>query len=379
MPLLTRKAQVVVVAEGTEGTAATLAAASGKMLVYDLSFEDTPDLFDRNPARSTLSRLSKVVGKQPAKVSWRTELKGSGSIATRPAWDVALRACGFSSAAISTITVSGMTGTFYPGESFTAGAKTGRIVGRHNSATLLYYTVTSGTLAAAATIVGDTSGAQCIGAGTPAASKGFAYRPISASAPSVTIGVYRDGMLHTVSGARGNVIVEAKAGEPAFLNFSFDGVYSSTTDSSLLAITYESTEPPAFLSATTYVDGLAAVFAQASVNMNNTVAQRESAAAAKGIVSYIVTERDPKVTIDPEMVLVASKDFYGRMHAANAAYFSSQWGSTAGNILILGSPRMYYEAVGQSDRNSIHVASLEFGCKASTVSAGDDEVQIAMR
>lgn len=380
MPYLVRKAQVCVVAEGTEGTFPTMAAASAKMLVYDLSFEDRPEMFDRNPARSTLSKLAKVVGKQGAGVSWRTELKGSGAVGTRPAWDVALRACGFSSAAVSTITVSGMTGTFYPGETFTtsSGSKRGKIVQRHNSVTTLYYCATSGALTSGATIVGDTSSATCVAAATPAASQGFGYWPISASDPSVGIGVYRDGLLKSVAGCRGTVTIEARAGEPAFLNFSFDGVYQSVTDASMLSVTYESTDPPAFLSATTYVDGLQAVFSQLACSVNNTLAMRESAAASKGILSTKITDRDPKLTIDPEMVLVATKDFYGRLHSASSGYWATKWGSTAGNILSIGSPRIYYEGVGEGDRTGLQIANLEFGLKAATVSGGDDELIIAM-
>lgn len=380
MPLLNRKAQICVVVEGTEGTFPTMAAASGKMLVYDLAVEDSPQFFERNPARSTLSRLAKIVGKEPAGVSWKTELKGSGSLTTRPAWDVSLRACGFSSAAVSTCTVSGMTGTFYPGEGFTtvSGSKTGKVAVRHNGATQLYFVPVSGSLTSGATIVGDVSGAQCIAAGSPATNKGFAYWPISASDPSVGIGAYRDGLLKKVAGSRGNVRIAAKAGEPAFLEFSFDGVYEGVADATLLSVTYETTDPPAFKSATTYVDGLQAVFSEFGLDMGNELAPRESAAAAKGILSVIRTGRDPKLTVDPEMVLVATKDFHGRMHAGSAGYFSTEWGSVAGNRIRVGSPRIHYEGVGEGDRGSIATAPLEFGCKAGSVSSGDDEVIIAV-
>lgn len=380
MPLLNRKAQVVVAIEGTEGTGATMAADDGKMPVYDLVFSDRPELFDRNPSRSTLSRLAKVVGKEGAGVSFKTELKGSGSLTTRPSWDKAIRCCGFSSAVVSGITVSGMTGTFYPGEGFTtsSGGKKGRVVGRHNGATQLYYAPTSGALTSGATIVGDVSGAQCIAAGSPATNKGFEYRPISASDPSATVGTYRDGTLKKAAGSRGNVRVEAEAGQPAFLAFEFDGVYEGVSDASMLTVTYESTVPPAFKSATTYADGLQVVFTKLSLDMKNTLTPRENAASAKGILSVKVTDRDPQISIDPEMVLTATKDLHGALHAGSTGYFSSEWGSVAGNRIRLGSPRVQYEGVDEGERGGIATVPIIFGCKAASASTGDDEVQIAV-
>lgn len=380
MPYLNRKAQVCVVVEGAEGTAATMAAASATMLPYDLAYSDAPEMFERNPARATLTKLPRIVGKQIGTASWRCELKGTGSLATRPSWDAAIRACGFSSAAISTATVSGMTGTFIPGELFTvsSGVCIGRVVGRMNSATSFAHVPTSGAIATGVTITGSTSGAVCVAAANAAGSKGFDYRPYSSGIPSVTVGVYRDGMLFRLAGARGNVSIEGNVGEPAFLNFTFSGVRVAATDTALLTVTHETTEPPAFKSATTYIDSLQAVYSAMSVDMGNVLAQRESAAASAGVLSYYITDRDPRLTIDPEMVLVATKDFHGRLHSASTGWWSTQVGSTSTNRVLLGSPKVQYLGVGHGDRSGLFIANLEYGLVAPDSSSGDRELQIAL-
>lgn len=380
MPLLTRKAQVALAIESVEGTAETLDATNATFLPYDPAFAVSPGMFDDQPSRSTLTPLTKVIGKQPATVTFRTPLKGSGSGATRPSWDPCIRCCGFSSAAVSSISVTSMTGTFLPGESFTVTttSQTGRIVGRYNSASQVYFVPGTGTVATGMTVVGDTSGASAVTNGALTADRGWEYRPASSSVPSATVGMYRDGLRHLMAGARGNVTIEGRVGEPVFLNFSFSGVYQSVADVALLSPTYESSASLPLLAATTYMDSLAAVFASLTIDMQNVLSERESAAAAKGILSQLITGRAPRLQIDPEMVLVATKDFYGRMIAASTGYFHTVIGSSAGNTVHIGAPKIQYASVGQSDGGGRALAPLEFDLVAASVSTGDNELQIGV-
>ena len=69
--LLSRKTQIAVEIEAVEGTAETLVDADATMLIYDPAY--TPDIqrFTRNPARSTLSTLKGITGKQAAGIGDR--------------------------------------------------------------------------------------------------------------------------------------------------------------------------------------------------------------------------------------------------------------------------------------------------------------------
>jgi len=228
------------------------------------------------------------------------------------------------------------------------------------------------------TLTGSISGSTCHVSATTQSNQGFEYRPASSGVPSATVDLYKDGKMIRIYGARGNVALSGNVGEPVFLDFTFTGVYDAETDTALLSPTYETTDPQPLLNAAAKVDGYSAVFAAMNMDMANTVAERASANASKGILSFHITERNPQITVDAEDVLVATKDFKGRLVANNTGYFVANVGSTAGNKVTIGAPTIEYDSVGDSDREGISVADLTLNAVSTTPSSGDDEVQIAM-
>jgi hypothetical protein len=381
--LLKRKAQVALEEESVEGTAETLAAADATMLVYDPTFQVTPQRTERNPARSTLSQLAPVIGMLPATMSFRTELKGSGAADTEPAWDRALRCCGLARAAVGKMTIGAVTsGPFVPGETVTGGTSsaTGRVVGQCvNGDAAIYIVVLSGTFQSSETLTGGTSGATATSSSTVTADSGFEWRPASSSVPSATAAMFMDGLKKTLYGARGNLKLNLKAGEPAFLAFDFKGVYQGTTDTALLSPTYETPIPLAFLNCGISLQGLSAIFSQVDIDMGNVIAERTSAGSTAGILSYLITGRAPSGSIDPEMELVADHDFMGKLVSGATGRFYVELPSddTAEKITI-AAPRIQYSGISDGDRAGIAVAQTEFALLTSGVSAGDDELQIAM-
>lgn len=379
--LLKRKAQIALEVESAEGTPETLVAADATMLAYDPTFAVNPQRTPRNPSRSTLSPLAPVIGMLPATMSFRTELKGSGAADTEPAWDRALRCCGFAVEAVSSIAIGAVTGgPFIPGETVTGpGGGTGRVVGQCvNGDSKLYFVVLTGTLGTEL-LTGGTSGATATSSAGPAADAGFEYRPASDSVPSATAALFMDGVKKTLYGARGNVQLSLKAGEWASLAFNFSGVYLSTADVALLAPTYETPIPIAFLDCGINLQGLAAQFSAVDLDMGNTIAERTDAGAAAGILSYLITERAPSGTIDPEMTLVADHDFMGKLVAGTTGRFYVELPSdSAGQKITIAAPRIQYSSIGDGDRSGIALAQVGFDLLTASVSTGDDELQIAM-
>lgn len=383
--LLRRKAVIAVEQESVEGTAETLANADGTMLAYDHGFDDNTELFVRQPARAFLGTLAPIPGRLPGVIRWRTELKGSGALSTRPAWDDALRACGFT---ISTVHLSATSssvtgGPFYPTEFIQTASRdvVGRLVGSLQTGdTEATFVPTSGTFGAES-VVGRTSGATTMLRGVPTADSGFEYRPLSSSVPSATVGYYLDGTRQILAGARGNVRIETGAvGEPVFLAFEFMGVTGTAIDTTLLAPTYESTVPKAFLSVRPVVLGYTSpIIASMTFDMQNELAMREDASLASGIKSYIITNRAPQLEADPEMELIATHDFYGSLHAGTTgrSYFQVGSGST-GERITCAFPKCQYRTVAEGDRSSLAVSQVTMDVLSSDVSTGDDEVQIAM-
>jgi len=381
--LSTKKAQIAVKEESSEGTAESVAAGDAKMELYDLSYSPGFESFTRDPARTSLSQLDPIVGKQAASISWRTPLVGSGGVTVVPNWDASIRACGFAKSTVSSIAIGAVSGgPFEPGETITGGTSsgTGRVVGEvRTGASVVPYVVLTGTLQSGEVLTGGTSGATATSSGAPSADQGWEYRPASSSIISVTAAGFEDGLKKVIYGARGNVRLEANVGEPAFLAFDFQGVYGGVTDVALLSITYLTPVPIAFLNVAGSVHGLAAIYTQLSIDMGNTLAERESANKSTGILSTKITDRAPTGSINPEMELVADADFYGELLAGTAGRLYSELpSSTAGEKITVAAPRVLYTGVGEGDRNSLRVAQLDLSLVTAGVSAGDDELQIGM-
>ena len=379
--LLSRQAQVAAKVEGTEGSEESL-AGTDVVLVYDVSFTPDVSTFERTPARSTLSKLPSVRGTKLGTLTFRTEIKGSGSVGTAPEWDEYLQACGFAKATVSSIAIGSITGgPFQAGELITGGTSsgTGRVVGDvATGASVVPYVVVSGTLQSGEVLTGGTSGATATTSAGPTASQGFEFKPASSSVPSVTIALYLDGLKHTLVGARGNVTASAVVGEPGFFEFTFTGVYKSTADVAMLTATYDTTVPPVFLGVGLTFHGFTPVFTTLGFDLGNTVEPRRNANDSLGAKSAIITGRSPTATIDPELDLVAQFDFFGRLRNGDQGRFACSMGSTAGNKVTLASPKCQIDSLGSADRNGIAAGDLTLNLATSTVNTGDDELQIGV-
>jgi len=90
------RTQIAVKVEATEGTAETPADADVIHPIYDPEWVPDIENPDRNALQASLSKETKITGKQMAAISFSTELKGSGTAGTPPSHlDALLKAVGF--------------------------------------------------------------------------------------------------------------------------------------------------------------------------------------------------------------------------------------------------------------------------------------------
>lgn len=380
--MLQRLQQIGLKLEGTEGTAETPAAADADLLVYDVDFQPEIERNERTPSRRYLDPLPSVPGKQTGRVSFSVELKGSGSVATAPSWGKALKACKMQEAVVSTIAIGAVAGgPFRPGEVITGGTSegTGLVVDRiADGTTTIPYVVLSGVLESGEELTGSVSGATADTSGAPTAAQGFNWRPVSTGDQSCTISFWHDGLLHKLFGARGTVKGSCKNGGIAMLRFEFTGVYDATTDVAMPDPTHEATVPISFLDVQAYLDTIQPIFATLDFDLGNALTPRESANAAKGILSVRVTGRKPTVTLDPETLLVAEFDFFGKYQAATTSYLRAQIDSVAGKKIVLAWGALSHDGLAKQNRGDIQTLGLTLGAVSPSVSTGDNTVLISM-
>jgi hypothetical protein len=311
--MLMRKAQVALKLESTEGTAITLAAADADMFVYDVSFSPDIQVTPRNPLRATLSNLPHFIGRKQASISFKTELAGSGTAGTAPVFGDALVACGMGETVVASTSV-----TYLP----------------------------------------DSDGTE--GDGT-----------------SASVAVFIDGKKYLIYGARGDYEMGFVAGEPAFITFTFTGLYGGVTDLALLSgISYPTVVPAVWLGVTLTKGGAALVAENLTLAMNNTVSMRTDVTQSSGFVAAAITARDPGGNFDPEETTVAARDDWGQMAAGTATVFAATLGSAAGNILTIGAPELVIESISHGDRDGVLTNGIDFKLQSDTA-AGEDELSLA--
>lgn len=382
MSVLTQpKRQIAAKVESVEGTAESLTAAEAKHLVLDdgLSYKADIAMHDRPIVQASYSRHKRLAGVESGMISLAVELRGSGTATTKPSWDELVRACAFDSNDVEVITIGAITGgPFEHGEVVTGGTSsaTGRVIGTtENGVTSLYMVVTSGTFQSGEVLTGGTSSATATTSSTSTAA-GFVYEPISDSIPSLTIAMYHEGLKKALVGARGSLKIEGEVGGPAVMMMEFTGVYVDVADVALLSgITYESTIPPVLKGTTLEFDSFTPVVTSFGLDLQNVVALRESMAATRGAISARITGRDPMLSINPELDLVANFDYYGRMQGETLHRTEFDVGATAGNRFKVIVPETQVTQVTESDRTGVSAVDLNCAVLGNT-DYQDEEVAL---
>lgn len=379
--MLARIRQLAAKIESVEGTAETLAAADAKLLVYDPKISYDPEVFDRAPLRTHFSKVGKIFGKKAAKLSFRLEMRGSGTATTEPQWAKLLKACGFAFSNLYSINIGAITtGPFLHGETITGGTSgaTGRVVIKTATGVSFIYFVAIGTATfqSGEVITGGTSGATATTSSTPSA-VGKIAEPITESIPSLTFGSYEgesSGIRKLLKGSRGTVKFDlAKPGDPGMMDFEFMAVEAGIIDSSLLSgIVHETTKPPSFLSAAFSIDNVSARISKIDIDMACALGPRDDVNEAKGIFSYLVNDRNPVGSFDPEMVLVATHDFHSKWYAGTEMILDFTLGSAAGNKIRFYAPKVQYTKVDDEERDGIKVAQCSFDLNGTLVPGNDE-------
>lgn len=212
---------------------------------------------------------------------------------------------------------------------------------------------------------------------TIVASTSVTYKPATNSlSNSMTLGIYMDGVIARIWGARGNVKGSMNAGKPGILSFEFQGAAFEVVDGALLAPSYTTVIPPAFLNASLLLEVYAAICSKVDFDTANVIGLRESINSASGFLSALITGRNPKGSLDPELPTVAVYDFFGKWKAPGTlgALQLAATGS-AGNIVTVSFPKVRYAKIADNERNGIRTLGLDFEACLNT---GDDEISIAL-
>jgi hypothetical protein len=194
---------------------------------------------------------------------------------------------------------------------------------------------------------------------------------------SVTFYFYHAGKLHKVTGAKGSVKLTFEAGKIARAEFTFQGLWNTPTDASVPgSITWLNTKPPLFRSSSATVGSWSPVFRSLTLDLGNNIVRRDDGNSTTGVRGFVITGRNPRLTIDPEATLEATHPIFGDLYASTSRTIAATLGSQVGN-------KVNVTAIGESvaapygDSNEIRTHQIDYElCRAELDDTPNSELAI---
>ena len=202
------------------------------------------------------------------------------------------------------------------------------------------------------------------------------YSPVSDSHESATLYFHHNNNLHSITGARGTVQLDFNVKEYPMAKFSFVGLYSPVSTSSLPTTDFSAFQQPLAIeqsnTPTFVVHDVSAVMEKFSIDVANQV---EFRSVLNGEASEIV-DRKPAGALTIESPNVSTRDWFTSIKANETGTLQIIHGNTAGSIIEVNAPKvqLLQPKYGDSQGVSTLESSLSF-----IPNLGDDELSLVFR
>lgn len=203
------------------------------------------------------------------------------------------------------------------------------------------------------------------------------YAPVSTAFKSATIYYNVDGVLHKITGARGNVELSIAAGQIPTFKFSFTGLYNAPTDTAAPSVTYTAFQTPLVANNDNTTGfslfSYSGILSSLALNLNNAVAFRNLI----GIEDVLMTDRQVNGTCVIEAPSITTKDFFGIALGNTLGALDITHGTVGGNKVQITSSRVDISNPTYQDMNGIQMLQIPLTLVPST--AGNDEISIVVK
>lgn len=219
------------------------------------------------------------------------------------------------------------------------------------------------------------------------------YLKVSTSTPSATI---LGGSVITWGTGSGKVLLDYTSTSPYLVYTLVTGVAIADTDvvtdgtTSVTAagdsattvadcgltdgITYEQTIPPILQCSDLKFGSLEPIVQNISFDVGNEVTMRQSINSCDGYAPAYISSRNPRLTLNPEVVSPEDYDFYGALVAGSVIDGTSvKWGSEAGNTIVLTFDKLQIQSISDGDRDGISIFDIE-----ATVLSDKDDLEYSL-
>jgi hypothetical protein len=203
----------------------------------------------------------------------------------------------------------------------------------------------------------------------------YALVSAESSMNSASFLVEKDGNVHKIVGARGNMKLSLEAGKYGVAEFEFQGMYQPVYAGTLHTLTgLTGNKPPIVYNASFQIGGFSPVTSKVDIDLANEIARRDNLNATYGVTGYSITGRRPKFNFDADAVVESSNPFWGDWAGEIVDTWGILIGSTAGNRLQL-SGYFQYESNKYGDKDGV----AKYECSAYLVSSNANTTNDEMR
>lgn len=179
------------------------------------------------------------------------------------------------------------------------------------------------------------------------------YEPTAAdgSFKTVTIYLYKGGILWKAVACKGSLSIAIPAGQYPSVTFNMQGKLSSITDAACPSdATYNATLPVQVGSAgMSFGSFNSGVIRQLAIESGNPLSPRRDINSADGLKGFLSLRRNPRFSVTVESELEATKPFWGDLLARTEEALDVTIGSTAGNIVSIAMPKAAADSIQTAD------------------------------
>lgn len=312
--MLTRKTLLLAKKETTYGVDPSPSVSDDAIEVFDFSITPNIDTVDRNLYRPSLSPVASIPSKKYTEVSFSVELKGGGVDAEGKA---------LAPKYVRLLEACGMSVEVQED---------------------------------------DTSRTTIL-------------KPTSTDIPSVAMYAYLDGVLYKVLGARGNMTLRLEANQIGRIEFTFNGLFVTPTDTTFPTVSCDTgLIPPIVKNVNLTMGGYAPILSAFEVTLDNDLVQRDDMNAVEGVGEIVINGRNTNGSVNPDMMKASEYDIWTAFQNGTETQISAVVGSATGNTIEVVIPKAVYSSVGIGDRDGVRIYDVRFTCVGC-----DDELEIRFK
>jgi len=200
------------------------------------------------------------------------------------------------------------------------------------------------------------------------------FNPVTAApgtggVKTLTIGKYTDGKRRQIHGAMGTAQMILPSARMARMECNFTGCWNAETDTAIIAPTYPTAFPLKFSSATITFNSVAVKVESVTIDFGNVVILREDPSTASGYSTALVTDRNPRITLNPEANLVATLSTSGLLSAGTQAAFQVVLDGPTDSTLTIDAPKCQVMTSQEGDRNGMLIEDIELACQKNATTS----------